>query len=94
MLALALATGRRRSLGRTRLTAVLCCIVLVSLALGASGCGGTTSYSTPTGTSSVTVTFSGTGLLGSNIAPAPNPPNYPNGNPNIVNSTTFSLTVQ
>jgi hypothetical protein len=92
LLALALSIKMRRSVLRTRLMAVLLLIVLGSLALGVSGCGSGSPtsadhYVTPKGTSTITVTFSGTGLLGTNLPPAP-------GNPYIVHTLNITLTVQ
>jgi hypothetical protein len=92
MLALALAARKRRSLLRSRLMSVLLLVLLASLTVGATGCGGTL-FNTAKGTSAITLTCSGTGLLGSGVEPAPSP-TYPNGNPNIVNTAAFSLTVQ
>jgi hypothetical protein len=86
MLALALATGRRRSLLQTRLMSVLLLVMLGSLALGVSGCGSGVSYATPKGTSAITLTCSGTPVTA-----------YTSTQPytsNIVNTSTFSLTVQ
>jgi sugar lactone lactonase YvrE len=87
VLALALAARKRRGLLRTRLLAVLLLLMLGSLALGVTGCGSGTMYTTPKGTSAVTLTCSGTGLQGASVLPSA-------GNPNIVNTSTFSLTVQ
>jgi hypothetical protein len=87
LLALALATGKRRSLLRSRLMAVLLLVVMGSLALGVTGCGSGTNYSTPKGTSAVTLTCSGTPIGGY-------PPSQPPYIPDIVNTSTFSLTVQ
>ncbi len=90
VLALALASARRRGLLRTRLMSGLLLVALGSMALEASGCGGTSStslYPSPKGTSTVTLTCSGTGLLLPTVLPS-------QGNPDIVNTATFSLTVQ
>jgi len=90
VLVLAMASARRRGLLRTRLMSGLLLVSLGSLALGASGCGGTSStslYPSPKGTSTVTLTCSGTGLLLPTVMPS-------QGNPDIVNTSTFSLTVQ
>lgn len=101
LLALALGLKMRRGLLRTRLMSVLLLVFLGCLALGASGCGSGSAtsadhYVTPKGTATVTVTFSGTGLLGPNVPPAPGNtyPNVPTGNPNIVHTLNLTLTVQ
>jgi hypothetical protein len=98
MLVLALGVRRRRGLMGSRWMATLCCVVLGSLALGVTGCGGngSSSFASPKGTASITLTCSGTGLLGPTIPPAPGltPPNVPSGNPNLINTSAFSLTVQ
>jgi sugar lactone lactonase YvrE len=87
MLAMALAMRRRRALLRTRWLAVLCCVVLGGLAM-VSGCSsGSSGYATPKGTTSITLTCSGSPVGG---YPSPQPPFTPN----IVNTATFSLTVQ
>jgi len=88
LLALALAIRKRRGLAQSRWMALLCCITLGSLALGISGCGGNSgsAYATPKGTTAVTLTCSGTPIGG-----YPTPPPY---TPNLVNTATFSLTVQ
>ncbi len=88
MLALALAASKRRSLMRTRLMSVLLLVVLGSLALGVTGCGSGVSYTSPKGTSAITLTCSGTPVAG---YATPQPPVF---TPNIVNTSTFSLTVQ
>ncbi len=86
MLGLALAVRRRRSLMQARLMAMLWCIALGSLALGVTGCGNgsSSSYATPKGSTSVTLTCSGS-PIGGYTTP---------GLSNIVNTSTFSLTVQ
>jgi sugar lactone lactonase YvrE len=89
LLALALGLRSRRSVLRTRSLSLLCCIALGSLALGVSGCGGnsTSSYATPKGTAAITLTCSGSPVGG---YPSTQPP-FPT---NLVNTATFSLTVQ
>jgi sugar lactone lactonase YvrE len=88
LLALALSFKMRRSVLRTRLMSVLLLVFLGSLTLGVSGCGSGSAtsadhYVTPKGTSTITVTFSGSPFTG---APA--------GNPNIVHTLNITLTVQ
>jgi sugar lactone lactonase YvrE len=89
VLALVLARRKRRTPSLTWLQAAMLCVVLGSLALGVSGCGGSgsSSYATPKGTSTITLTFSGSPVGGYSATPPP----Y---TPNIVNTATFSLTVQ
>jgi len=83
--ALALARKRRRAAGGWRLMALVAGAVFSSLALGLGGCGsGTTTYTTPKGTTSMTLTLSGTPVTGAATV----------SNPNITNTITFQLTVQ
>lgn len=97
LVALMLAVRKRRSAVRMRLMAVLSCVALGALALGAGGCGSGSPYMTPAGTTPVTLTLSGSTApantsVNSPIAPGydPTKPSYPN----ITHAVTLTLTVQ
>ncbi len=86
LVALALAVRKRGSVVRTRLTAVLWCVALGGLALGASGCGSGSSYVTPAGTTAITLTLSGPPTT-AQTTPVPTIPN-------ITHTAQLTLTVQ
>jgi hypothetical protein len=90
MLALLAAARKRGGVLRVRLLVLAFGLALSGAVLGMGGCGSGSNFQTPVGTSSVTVSFSGSPIGGYPQTPT----NPPSNNPAIPNTTTFQLTVQ
>jgi len=82
--ALALTAKKRGSLARSRLTVLLWCVSLGGVVMGVSGCGNSSAFVTPAGTTPITLTVSGP-PVGQTAPPTL---------PNITHTVALSLTVQ